>query len=395
MRIACVGGGPAGLYSSVLMKLRDPGHDVCVYERNSADTAPGWGVTFSEDLLRELRRSDPESARQIREAVICWQEQVLEIRGARDVLRGGEVYNISRARLLEILTTRARDLGVRIEHGKEVGAPADLADADLIVAADGINSRMRQAERFNTTETTGRNKHIWLGSDKLFTEFGYLFAPSDKGWLWAYAYAFNDKNSTFIVECTPETWAGLGFGEMSTDEALPILERIFADYLDGHRLVGTLGGGGKARWANFRTISNEQWHSGKVVLAGDSARTANFTIGMGTTLAIGDAIALAESLDGSAGLDAALTRYGKTRQAEVARVLAEARFSERWFENIDQYVDLKPRQMGELLWARRSPLMASLPPRVGYALHHAKGRLASLGELRARFRSAEPVQNAG
>ena len=395
MRIACVGGGPAGLYASVLMKLRDPGHDVCVYERNAADTAPGWGVTFSEDLLRELHRSDPESARQIHEAVICWHEQVLEIRGARDVLHGGEVYNISRARLLEILSTRARDLGVRIEHGKEVGVPADLGDADLIVAADGINSRMRQAENFTTTENTGRNKHIWLGADKLFTEFGYLFAPSDKGWLWAYAYAINDKHSTFIVECTPETWRELGFGEMPTDEALPILEGIFADYLGGHRLIGTLGDGGKARWANFRTISNEHWHSGKVVLAGDSARTANFTIGMGTTLAIGDAIALAESLHDGGDMDAALTRYGKRRQAEIARILAEARYSERWFENIERYVALKPRQMGELLWARRSPLMASLPPRVGYALHRAKGRLTSLGDLRARSRPAAPVQNAG
>jgi 2-polyprenyl-6-methoxyphenol hydroxylase-like FAD-dependent oxidoreductase len=395
VRIACVGGGPAGLYVSVLMKLRDPGHDVCVYERNPADTAPGWGVTFSEDLLRELHRGDPESASQIREAVICWREQVLEIRGARDVLHGGEVYNISRARLLEILATRARDLGVRIEHGKEVGAPADLADADLIVAADGINSRMRQAENFNTTETVGRNKHIWLGSDKLFTEFGYLFAPSDQGWLWAYAYAINDKHSTFIVECTPETWAGLGFGEMRADEALPVLERIFAGYLDGHRLIGTLGDGGPARWASFRTISSEHWHSGKVVLAGDSARTANFTIGMGTTLAIGDAIALAESLDASDDMDAALARYGKRRQAEIGRILAEARYSERWFENIERYVDLKPHQMGELLWARRSPAMASLPPRIGYALHRAKGRLTSLGELRARPRPAEPVQKAG
>ena len=305
-------------------------------QRNGADTAPGWGVTFSEDLLRELRRSDPELARQIREAVICsagagpGDPRRKGCAARRRGLQHEPVWS------LEILTTRARDLGVRVEHGKEVGAPADLADADLIVAADGINSRMRQAESFNTTETAGRNKHIWLGSDKLFTEFGYLFAPSDKGWLWAYAYAFNDKNSTFIVECTPETWAGLGFGAMSTDEALPILERIFADYLDGHPLVGTLGGGGKARWANFRTISNDQWHSGKVVLAGDSARTANFTIGMGTTLAIGDAIALAESLDGSACLDAALTRYGKTRQAEIARIPAQARFSERWFENIDR-----------------------------------------------------------
>lgn len=277
MRIACVGGGPAGLYASVLIKLRDASHDVCVYERNAADTAPGWGVTFSADLLREMYRGDEESARQIHEAVICWHEQVLQIRGARDVLRGGDVYNITRARLLEILAVRARDLGVRIEHGKEISSPEDLADADLIVAADGLNSLLRRAESFRTTETLGRNKHIWLGSDKPFTEFGYLFAPTDKGWLWAYAYAINDEQSTFIVECTPETWVGFGFDSMPTDEALPILERIFGDYLDGHRLIGTLGDGSKARWANFRTISNEHWHSGKVVLAGDSARTANFT----------------------------------------------------------------------------------------------------------------------
>src|SRR5215469_2899007 len=281
VRIACVGGGPAGLYASVLLKLRDPGHDVCVYERNEASTAPGWGVTFSVDLLHRLYRGDPASATQIQDSVLSWQEQTLQIRGARNVLRGGDVYNISRARLLEILVTRARDLGVRIEHGKEVGSPADLADTDLIVAADGLNSRMRQAGNFQTTETRGRNKHIWLGSDKLFTVFGYLFAPTDKGWLWAYAYAINDKHSTFIVECTPETYAGLGFDAMPTDEALPVLERIFGEYLDGHRLIGTLGDGSKAQWASFRTITNDHWHSGKVVLAGDSAHTANFTIGMG------------------------------------------------------------------------------------------------------------------
>ena len=310
------------------MKLRDPGHDVCVYERNAADTAPGWGVTFSVDLLRRLYRGDPESARQIRDSVICWREQVLEIRGARDVLRGGDVYNISRARLLEILTTRARTWASASSTARRSASPRIWRTPTSLSPRTGSTAGCGGRNSFDTTETAGRNKHIWLGSDKLFTEFGYLFAPSDKGWLWAYAYAFNDKNSTFIVECTPETWAGLGFGGMPTDEALPILERIFADYLDGHRLVGTLGDGGKARWANFRTISNEQWHSGKVVLAGDSARTANFTIGMGTTLAIGDAIALAESLDGSASgsLDAALTRYGKRRQAEIARILAEARY---------------------------------------------------------------------
>jgi 2-polyprenyl-6-methoxyphenol hydroxylase-like FAD-dependent oxidoreductase len=377
VRIACVGGGPAGLYASVLLKLRDSGHDVCVYERNDVSTAPGWGVTFSVDLLHRLYRGDPASATQIQDSVISWQEQALHIRGSRNVLRGGDVYNISRARLLEILATRAQDLGVRIEHGKEVGSPADLADADLIVAADGLNSRMRQAGNFQTTETRGRNKHIWLGSDKLFTAFGYLFAPTDKGWLWAYAYAINDKHSTFIVECTPETYAGLGFDAMPTDEALPVLERIFGEYLDSHRLIGTLGDGSKARWASFRTITNDHWHSGKVVLAGDSAHTANFTIGMGTTLAIGDAIALADSLRDQRDIKSALTRYEARRKAEIAATLAEARRSERWFENIARYVDLKPHQMGELLWARRSSLVARLPPRTGYVLHRARGWLGS------------------
>ena len=377
MRIACVGGGPAGLYASVLMKLHDSGHDVCVYERNEARTAPGWGVTFSVDLLQRLYRGDPVSARQVQDSVIRWREQVLRIRGEQNVLRGGDVYNISRVQLLRILAKRALDLDVRIEYCKEISDPADLADTDLIVATDGLNSRIRQASQFPTTESLGRNKHIWLGSDKLFKAFGYLFAPSDEGWLWAYAYAINDTHSTFIVECTPETWEALGFGAMSTDEALPVLERIFGDYLEGHRLIGTLGDGSKARWANFRTISNEHWHSGNVVLAGDSARTANFTIGMGTTLAIGDAIALAESLREQDDIEPALTRYEARRKAEIASILAEARYSEQWFENIARYVDLKPHQMGELLWARRSPLVASLPPKVSYALHRVRARLAS------------------
>ena len=133
--------------------------------------------------------------------------------------------------LLRILAKRALDLDVRIEYCKEISDPADLADTDLIVATDGLNSRIRQASQYPTTESLGRNKHIWPGSDKLFKAFGYLFAPSDEGWLWAYAYAINDTHSTFIVECTPETWEALGFGAMSTDEALPVLERIFGDYL--------------------------------------------------------------------------------------------------------------------------------------------------------------------
>ena len=183
------------------------------------------------------------------------------------------------------------------EYEREIASRAELPEADVIIAADGVNSRIRQeAGDFPTHDVSGSNKYIWLGTDKVFEQFNFLFVPTESGWVWAHTYGIDSVSSTFIVECAPETGLDLGFSVMSTYDALPILEGIFKEHLSGHRLIGNLGDGTEARWLNFRTISNPRWHSGKVVLIGDSAHTAHFAIGMGTTLAIEDAIVLADSL---------------------------------------------------------------------------------------------------
>lgn len=388
MKIVCVGAGPAGLYFSILMKLRDPGHDITVFERSEATSAAGWGVTFGPILLGDLYAHDRSSARKIEEAAFRWRDQVAHIRGEQLVAVGHGTYNITRQRLLDILAARARELGVHVEYGHEVAGLSQLPAADLILASDGVSSRMRRdSEGFKTAEDAGRNKYIWLGSDKVFNDFNFLFVSTDSGWIWAHAYGIAPSTSTFIVECAPETWAGLGFDKLSTDEALAVLEDLFKEHLDGHRLIGELGDGSKARWLNFRTISNRTWHSGTVALIGDSAHTAHFAIGMGTTLAVGDAIVLAESLHEHDDLESALRSYGERRQAEMQPTLTDARCSARWFENINRYIDLKPERFGLLLYARRSPIIAALPPVASYALYRTANRIRGMEGVRGRISS--------
>jgi len=386
MKVACVGGGAASLYLSLLMKLREPGCEITVFERNKHDSACGWGVTFGAHLLQEFYRNDPESAHEIHQAAVCWREQIIHIRGEKVPYSGAEVYNISRQRMLEILSARAQDLGVRVEYGHEVLSLSELPEADLIVAADGVNSRIRQAAgSFQTQGDSGRNKYIWLGTDKTFDEFNFIFAPTDSGWIWAYAYGISAESSTFIVECAPETWAGLGFDAMSIAATLPILERIFSDQLAGHRLIGHLDGG-KARWLSFNTIKNKSWNSGRIVLIGDSAHTAHYTIGMGTTLAIGDAIVLADKLR-QGDLESAIRSYERQRKGDILPVLTEARCSARWFENLPRYIDLKPEQFGALLYARRSALLSLMPLTVAGTLVQAAMRIPILHRFRRRIGS--------
>jgi 2-polyprenyl-6-methoxyphenol hydroxylase-like FAD-dependent oxidoreductase len=384
MRVACIGGGAAGLYFSLLMKLRDPDCEITVFERNKHGAASGWGVTFGAHLLQEFHRNDPQSAREINQAAICWREQVIHIRGEKVPHCGSEVYNISRQRMLEILSARAQDLGVRVEYGHEVQSPDELPEADLIVAADGVSSRTRQAAGgFQTHGDSGRNKYIWLGADKAFNEFDFIFVLTDCGWIWAYAYGISTESSTFIVECAPETWAGLGFDTMSIDEALPVLEELFSDQLAGHRLIGQLDSA-KARWLNFNTLANDSWNSGRVVLIGDSAHTAHFSIGMGTTLAVGDARVLADKLR-QGDLQSALRAYEQQRKADLLPVLAEARCSARWFENLPRYIDLKPQQFGALLYARRSSLLSQMPPVAAYTLVQAARSVPVVYRFRRRI----------
>lgn len=383
MKIVCVGGGPAGLYASILFKLRDPGHEVMVYERSKANTTSGWGVTFGRQLLTELYDQDCESADQIKAAAYCWRDQVVHIRGEVATARGGNAYNISRRRLIELLTSRALDLGVDIVYGTDVLSPQQLPEADLIVAADGINSDVRAAiGDFTAVSVSGSNKYIWLGSDKVFDSFSFLFTQTPHGWVWAYAYGIDHESSTFIVECAANTWASLGFDSISTSEALLVLEGLFKEHLDGYRLIGQLGDGSTARWLNFQTISNPHWRADNVVLIGDSAHTAHFSIGMGTTLAIRDAICLVNLVHERPDLESALGSYEVQRKEDLIPSLAEAQCSARWFENLERYVNLSPQMFGVLLFARRSPLIALLPPVVSYLLREASERITLLNTVR-------------
>jgi 2-polyprenyl-6-methoxyphenol hydroxylase-like FAD-dependent oxidoreductase len=367
------------------MKLQNPGHDITVFERNTADSTYGWGVTFGGDLLGKLYHGDHESAQQIDEASFGWVGQIVEVQGRRAQHAGGDGYTIGRQRLLDILAERARSLGVHIDIGQEVTSVSQLSAADLIVACDGVNSGIRvEGRRFQTDVRSGTNKYIWLGTSKVFKSFMYSFAHTDNGWLWAYAYGIDAASSTFIVECPPKTWIGLGLDTLPADDSLSLLERLFERQLDGHRLAGNVHGGASVRWLNFPTITNQHWHDGKVVLAGDAAHTTHYSIGWGTKLAIEDAITLSESLKRHDSLGAALQSYERQRQAALVQPQNEAHFSAMWFENIARYIDLEPHQFSALLHTRRSPLLPHVPPQPYYRLIRATENVTVLRGLRSR-----------
>ena len=385
MRIACIGGGPAGLYVALLMKLRDPGHNITVYERSMVGPAYGWGVIFGDDLLEKLYKSDPESALEIDQAAFRWANHVVSVQGKHVLQAGTSGYSINRQRLLDILAGRAQALGVHIEFDQELLASSQLPEANLIVACDGVNSRTRRdAGRFQTNVRLGSNKYVWLGTDKVFESFTFPFVHTDSGWVWAHAYGIDNESSTFIVECSSETWTGLGFDTMPPQDGLSFLEKLFERHLDGHQLVGQVRDATDVRWLNFRTVTNQRWYDGKTVLTGDAAHTTHFTIGSGTKLAIEDVIALADNLHRHSKLQLALESYERQRQAALLQPQSDARLSAQWFENISRYIGLKPHQFSTLLHGRASPLLPYLPPHLYYQLHAATEEFTALRELRTR-----------
>jgi 2-polyprenyl-6-methoxyphenol hydroxylase-like FAD-dependent oxidoreductase len=384
VKIVCVGSGPAGLYFALLMKIRDADRDVAVLERNEAGWSSGWGVTFDGDLLAKLHRCDPESAREISRAAFRWSGQGVDVQGSGFHRASRESYSIKRQRLLDIMADRASGLGVHIEFGHQVKTPAQLPAADLIVACDGANSRIRNvAGSFQTDVRTSSHKYVWLGTDRTFESFLYAFGATDSGLVWAYAYGIDAESSTFLVECPQETWAGLGFDAMPPDDCLRLLEKIFARQLEGHQLAGQVHDSVDVRWQNFHTVTNQRWHDGRIVLAGDAAHTAHYSIGWGTKLAIEDAIALAENLQRNSDPELALQSYERQRRAALLRPQSEARLSARWFENIPRYIDLKPHQFAALLHERRSPLLPYVPPQVYYQILRATEEVAILRGLRS------------
>lgn len=354
MKIVCIGGGPAGLYFAISMKLRDPAHEVTILERNKPDDTFGWGVVLSDQTLANLRENDPVSAAAIGDNFYHWDDIEVHFKGAVERSSGHGFCGIGRMKLLNILQARAAELGVDIRYETEVGGGDDFPDADLVIACDGINSRIRNAHEahFEPDIDVRANKYIWLGTHQKFDAFTFIFTETEAGWIWVHAYQFDPDTSTFIVECSEATWKGLGFDAMDTDEAIAKLEEIFADQLGGYSLMSNARHLRGSAWLNFNRVSCKRWRHGNVILMGDAAHTAHFSIGSGTKLALEDAIDLAARLHDGKGLDDSLQDYEAARRVEVLRLQSSARNSTEWFENVERYVHQDPEQFNYGLLTR-------------------------------------------
>src|SRR4051812_3561178 len=338
MRTAIVGGGPGGLYLSILLKKLDPTHNVVVYERNAPDDTFGFGVVFSDETLAAFQAADPETYAEITRRFARWAEIDVHYRGETMTSGGHGFSALARVDLLGVLQRRAAGLDVDLRFRTEVD-PKDI-DADLIVAADGVNStlRRRYAESFGPSLDRRRAKYVWFGTDLVFDAFKFFIKETEHGVLQVHGYPYSDAMSTFIVETTPVVWRGLGLDRASAEESIAICEELFADVLGGHRLIAN-----NSRWIDFVTVRNERWHHENVVLLGDAAHTAHFSIGSGTKLAIEDAIALAWALRERPGdVPGALAAYEAERRPIVESTQRAAQGSLEWFEGIERYVGQDP-----------------------------------------------------
>jgi anthraniloyl-CoA monooxygenase len=345
MRVEIVGGGPAGLYLGILLKKLDRSADVRVLERNAPDATFGWGVVFSEETLGSLRDADPETHLEITDTFARWDR--VDIRYQDRVLssRGHSFSAIARRRLLEILQARCRALGVDLVFGKEVVA---LPEADLVVGADGANSVVRRLGDFGTRIKPEGCKYVWFGTDLVFDAFTFIFKESEHGLYNAHAYPYDERMSTFIVECPYETWLGARHGDRSEVENLAFCEQLFARDLLGRELFSN-----RSIWLEFAKVTNRVWFDGRVVLVGDAAHTAHFSIGSGTKLAMEDSIALANALARRGwAVEAALVDYELERRPLVERTQAAASDSAGYFRRVVSYTHLEPIQFAFNLLTR-------------------------------------------
>ena len=386
LRVAVVGAGPGGLYFALLMKKANPQHQLTVFERNAADSTFGWGVVFSDQTLENFRVADSASYQQIVDNFAHWDDIDVHFKGVRITSGGHGFSGIARKKLLNILQERCRELGVELRfnidvcevaasgtsmlhagttlHGRDAACRVStkkIGDSrsnseqyDLVVAADGINSGIRRkySEFFHPELEVRPAKFIWLGTTYKFKAFTFYFVQNQHGAFQAHCYRFDEEYSTFIVECDELSWRNAGFDTMNAEQTVAACEQMFAEWLDGHPLLFNATHQAQSPWVNFLRVRNERWFHERIVLLGDAAHTAHFSIGSGTKLAMEDAISLSGALNSAESISAVLQRYEDERKTEALRLQNAARNSMEWFENVRRYVDLDPEQFTYSLLTR-------------------------------------------
>ena len=366
MKIVCIGGGPAGLYFGLLMKQQDSSHEIVVVERNRPYDTFGWGVVFSDQTLGKLSLADQESARAILQSFNHWDDIDIFFKGERITSGGHGFCGIGRKRLLNILQQRCEELGVQLVFECDVEDDQQLATAykaDLVIAADGLNSRIRKryAATYQPQVEARRCRFVWLGTRKKFDAFTFAFKETEHGWFQAHIYQYDSDSSTFIVETPEEVWRKSGLEHMTQEEGIAFCERLFADQLDGQRLMSNASHlRGSAMWITFPRVVCEQWvhwnGATPVVLMGDAAHSAHYSIGSGTKLALEDAIELAACFEQHASITDALAAYQDARSIEVLKIQSAARNSMEWFENVERYSAMEAPQFAYSMLTRSQRL---------------------------------------
>ncbi len=359
MKVVVIGGGPAGLYTALLLQQADSAHEITVLERNRADDTFGWGVVFSDQTLENFRAADEPTFRGITSNFAHWDDIDVFVHGRRITSGGHGFSGIGRKKLLQILQTRCTEVGVDLRFCTDLHDDADLdslglGDVDLIVAADGVNSAIRRkyAEHFQPDLDARTARFTWLGTTLPFDAFTFFFVENEHGVFQAHCYRFDDNTSTFIVECDEKSWHSAGFDEMDTPQTILACEAMFGEWLGEHHLMSNAAHRASSPWVSFVRVRNERWFHDNIVLVGDAAHSAHFSIGSGTKLAMEDSIALVRHVSESPDIPTALSRYQDERSTDALRLQNAARNSMEWFENVKRYIHLEPEQFAYSLLTR-------------------------------------------